>query len=146
MPVNPSQIELVRRTHAQVEAVAGQAGSAFYRHLFQLEPAARALFAATEADQGRKLMDMIASLVEALEAPARFYALCHDLGNRHACYGVAEAHYDAVGTALLRTLREQLGPGFAGPVEEAWAALYGEIAETMMAAPGLSLAGETVGQ
>jgi len=141
--MDATQIEAIKRTHALVAPVAAQAGATFYRHLFELVPSSRALFHGDEQAQAAKLMDMIASLVESLEQPKHFFAMCHELGQRHVGYGVEEDHYDAVGVALLRTLRECLGPAFDETAEEAWAALYGEVAEAMMARPGELLAVES---
>ena len=57
----------------------------------------------------------------------------HALGQQHAGHGVRESFYDEVGTALLRALHEGLGDHYSDEVEEAWAPVYGAIAETMIA-------------
>jgi hemoglobin-like flavoprotein len=54
-----------------------------------------------------------------------------ELGRRHACYGVKDHHYGAVGTALLWTLAEALGAAFTPDVKDAWARVYGTLASTM---------------
>ncbi len=46
-------------------------------------------------------------------------------------YGVTEAHYDTVGSALLWTLAKGLGEQFTPAVKEAWATAYGTLAGAM---------------
>jgi nitric oxide dioxygenase len=53
------------------------------------------------------------------------------LGNRHAGYGVTDAHYDTVATALLWTLEQGLGEGFTPDVREAWIETYAILANVM---------------
>ena len=54
-----------------------------------------------------------------------------DLGRRHAGYGAQDHHYDTVGGALLKTLRQGLGAAWTLEVEEAWTEVYGVLAGTM---------------
>ena len=55
-------------------------------------------------------------------------------------YGVAEAHYDTVGAALLWTLEMGLGTAFTAETREAWTAVYGLLATTMKDAARETLA------
>lgn len=109
-------------------------GQRFYAVLFELRPDARALFPAELDLQAKKLMDMLGSIVRGLDAPDRLAAEFAELGRRHAGYGVVEEDYDDVGAALLKTLHEGLGNAFTPEVEAAWATVYGELAEAMIAA------------
>lgn len=129
--------ELVDRVIASFEQVAPQSqalATRFYDTLFRLDPDSRALFHTAIDQQARKLVDMLAAIVDSLRHPERLQALFRQLGERHAGYGVSEAQYDHVGAALLICLRETLGPGFDEETEAAWASLYAELAETMIAA------------
>jgi hemoglobin-like flavoprotein len=54
------------------------------------------------------------------------------MGRRHADYGVQDEQYNAVGEALLWTLRKGLGDQFTAEVEDAWATAYTVLASTMM--------------
>ena len=131
--MTPRQIQLVRDTFAAVAADAPAFTAAFYAQLFELDPSLRALFPPVLDEQGRKLAAMLAAVVRGLgdpDLPAQY----RRLGERHAAYGVREEHYDLVGTALLQTLHATLGERYDEQVEAAWATLYGEIAETMIAA------------
>ncbi len=61
-------------------------------------------------------------------------AAVQQLGIRHIAYGVKDKHYDTVGAALLWTLEAGLGDGFTDDVRDAWATVYGILADTMKAA------------
>jgi hemoglobin-like flavoprotein len=128
------QIDRVRASHALLAPQAQAMGSAFYRFLFELNPELRRLFVGDIEAQARKLMDMLASVVEHLDQPEQLLDRARALGERHAGYGVQESHYDDVGTALLHTLHAGLGAHYSDEVEEAWASVYGALAEAMMAA------------
>ena len=66
-----------------------------------------------------------------LDNPRVLMPVLQGLGRRHASYGVRDEHYDTVGAALLRTLRQGLGAAWAPEVEEAWTEVYGVLAGTM---------------
>jgi len=131
--MDTEHIALVRRSHALFAPRADAVGADFYRHLFELDPQARALFTGDMQAQARKLMEMIGAVVSLLDQPERLMASCRALGARHAGYGVQESHYDDVGTALLKTLHAGLGDAYTEDVEDAWAMVYGEMAEHMIA-------------
>ena len=61
------------------------------------------------------------------------------LGRRHRNYGVLDEHYDTVGSALLFSLDEALGPRFEPPTRDAWTQLYGFMASTMKEAASLEV-------
>ena len=81
--------------------------------------------------QGQKLMQMIGLAVDKLDSPGVLMPALQGLGRRHAGYGVLATHYDTVGGALLKTLRQGLGVTFTPEVEEAWTEVYGVLAGTM---------------
>lgn len=132
--MSPQEIALVRTSFAQLAPLSLETGRLFYRHLFALAPDTQALFPGDIDGQARKLMNMLDTIVDGLDRPEHLHAVFADMGRRHVGYGAREDHYDAVGAALLRTLHEGLGDGWTPQVEDAWAAIYGEMAETMMAA------------
>ena len=71
------------------------------------------------------------TLVSTLEALAR----------RHVAYNVRDEYYDKVGAALLWTLERELDAAFTAEARDAWAALYGAVAQIMRkAAAGYSSA------
>jgi hemoglobin-like flavoprotein len=129
--VNDHTIQLVRDSFDLVEPIAPRAAALFYAHLFADDPSVRPLFRGDMIQQGEHLMKMIGLAVSKLDEPDVLIPALQGLGQRHAGYGVRDAHYDSVGIALLKTLREGLGVAFTDDVEEAWASVYGELAATM---------------
>ena len=82
-------------------------------------------------EQGHKLMMMLGVAVANLNRPEVVMPALQRLGERHAVYGVTDAHYATVGAALLWTLEQGLGEAFTAEVRLAWEAVYRLVAETM---------------
>ena len=135
--MTPQQIATVRASFAHLAPIADQAAALFYDHLFAADPSLRDLFKSDMVRQGERLMAMIGAAVGLLEQPARLLPVLHGLGRRHAGYGVMPSHYDTVGAALLRTLRDGLGEAFTPEVEQAWEAMYAMVAREMQSAAAM---------
>jgi hemoglobin-like flavoprotein len=117
-----------------VQKISSVAATLFYGKLFELDPSLKPLFRGDMIEQGQKLMTMLGVAVTNLTKPEIVLPALKSLGARHAGYGVSEAHYATVGTALLWTLERGLGEAFASEVREAWTAVYTLVAETMKTA------------
>jgi len=129
--MTPEKIALVRNSWQQVLPIRDTAAALFYGQLFELDPSLRALFRGDMTEQGRKLMTMINMVVMSLDNLAPLLGAVEDLGRRHVGYGVTDAHYDTVGSALLWTLGKGLGEQFTPPVEAAWTEAYTTLATVM---------------
>jgi len=129
--VNEHTIQLVRDSFDLVEPIAPQAAALFYANLFASDPSVKPLFRGDMIKQGERLMTMIGVAVAKLDEPEVLIPALQGLGQRHAGYGVRDAHYDSVGVALLDTLRQGLGVAFTDDVEAAWIEVYGVVASTM---------------
>ena len=125
------QISLVQSTFAQVLPIADDAAALFYSRLFELDPSLRAMFRGDMKEQGKKLMDMIRTVVANLKSLDRIVPGVRALGARHVGYGVRDEHYEVVGAALLWTLAKGLGDAFTDDARDAWAAAYTILATTM---------------
>ena len=132
--MTPQQIELVKKTWVMVVPIADTAAELFYGRLFELEPSYRAMFKHDMTEQGKKLMKTINIAVEALDDVEPLIPTLKQMGADHAGYGVVDRDYNVVGAALLWTLEQGLGPQFTAEVKEAWATVYGLLADTMKAA------------
>ena len=130
----PEQIALVRDSFARLAPDGDAVASAFYERLFALDPALRPLFAGDLAEQGRKLMAMLALVVRGLDRLDALLPAVEALGRRHAAYGVRDADYATVGAALLATLEAGLGADFTPATRDAWTAAYDALAGAMRAA------------
>ncbi|MBV8168055.1 MAG: hemin receptor, partial [Alphaproteobacteria bacterium] len=65
--MTPEQITLVKESFAKVKPIAPQAAALFYGRLFEIAPEVRPLFKGDIEEQGRKLMQVIATAVGALD-------------------------------------------------------------------------------
>lgn len=135
--MNDHTISLVRESFDLVTPIAPQSAALFYANLFEADPPLRALFKGDLAVQGHSLMQMLETVVNLLDQPDVLMPALRDLGHRHAGYGVQSQHYDTVGAALLKTLRQGLGVAWGPDVEAAWAEVYGVLAGTMKEAAGV---------
>lgn len=129
-----STIQLVQNSWQKVVAIGPQAAALFYQNLFETDPALKSLFNGDMQAQGKKLLDMITIAVNKLTELDVLVPALQNLGKRHACYGVKDAHYDTVGAALVKTLGQGLGSSFTQEVKDAWIKVYGVMADVMKAA------------
>jgi len=129
--MTPEEKTLVKASFAKVVPIAEEAAALFYHNLFTKDPSLKALFKGDMKEQGAKLMKMIATAVNSLDRLEDIVPAVQDLGRRHVAYGVQPEHYDTVGTALLQTLEQGLGPDFTPPVKAAWTTVYTVLATTM---------------
>jgi hemoglobin-like flavoprotein len=115
-----------------VVPIADTAASLFYTRLFELDPELQHLFASTDMQgQGKKLMHVLSLVVAGLDNSEQLLPAVAQLGERHVHYGVREAHYETVGTALLWTLGQGLGEAFTPAVREAWRETYTLLSSVM---------------
>jgi len=136
-----TQKVLVQESVAAVVPIADDAAVLFYRRLFELDPSLERMFRGDMTEQRRKLMQMLTAAVKGLDRLDKLVPVVEDLGRRHAGYGVADAHYDTVGAALLWTLEKGLGNAFTAEVKDAWVTVYGLLAGTMKNAAKESMVG-----
>jgi hemoglobin-like flavoprotein len=129
--MTPEKIALVRSSWQQVLPIQDTAAQLFYGQLFELDPSLRSLFKGDMVEQGRKLMTMINMVVISLDKLGPILETIEGMGRRHVAYGVTEAHYDTVGSALIWTLGQGLGEQFTPAVENAWADAYNTLASAM---------------
>ena len=125
------RVALVQQSFFKVLPISDLAAQLFYKRLFEMDPSVRPMFKGNMEEQGRKLMQMIGMAVTGLSNPAEIMSLVGDLGRRHFEYGVSGAQYDTVGSALIWTLAQGLGPDFTPDVEAAWVEAYEFIAKLM---------------
>ena len=128
------EVALVQSTFKAVLPIKEQAADLFYGRLFTLDPGLRPMFPAEMAEQKTKLMATLATVVGKLHALDEITGAVQDLGRRHVAYGVKPEQYETVGSALLWTLEQGLGPAFTPAVKAAWTAAYTLLAGAMIAA------------
>jgi hemoglobin-like flavoprotein len=131
VPLSEAQIQLLRRSFAQIEPQAGIAALLFYRNLFTLRPGLRRLFHTSVELQGRKLMESLEYVIATLEAPDKLVPVLKAMGRRHVSYHVKEEHYPVVVEAMLQTLAECLGQDFPPDVHTAWESALNFVSDVM---------------
>jgi hemoglobin-like flavoprotein len=130
---------IVQATWQQVAAIALQAAALFYQNLFEADPTLKPLFKGNMEEQGDKLMQMKGLAVSKLDSLETLVPILQNLAERHSGYGMKEAHFDTVGTALLKTLQQGPGEAFTPNVKAAWAEVYGAMAGVMISATVVSV-------
>jgi NAD(P)H-flavin reductase/hemoglobin-like flavoprotein len=130
-PADPA-IAAVRDTFAIAKAAGDEAASYFYGWLFVRHPELRELFPPTMNEQRDRLFRALGRIVESLSTPEELAAYLTQLGRDHRKYSVQPEMYEAVGEALLATLRAYAGPTFTPAAEKAWAQAYAAASSLMI--------------
>lgn len=134
MSLTPEHIAEIRRSWMVLSRVPDALTELFYERLFRIAPEVKPLFAGTDLpEQGKKLAAAVGLVVRHVENLSPVVPALQDLGRRHTGYGVQDAHYDAVGQALIHAIATRLGPEFTTATEDAWVAAYTAVATTMQA-------------
>src|SRR6266496_812139 len=105
----------------------------FYGKLFEMDPSTRGLFQNDISLQGRKLMDMLAEVVNSLDDFQSLKPRLAELGRKHAGYGVHQKHYETLTSALLWAIAQALEGNFNSSTKEAWRLAISTICEAMKA-------------
>jgi len=131
--MNPPQVKLIQESFAKVAPISEQAAVIFYDRLFDVAPAVKAMFPADMTEQRKKLMGMLAAVVNGLANLESILPAASALAKRHVGYGAKPEHYPVVGGALLWTLEKGLGEAWTPAVATAWTAAYGTLSNFMIA-------------
>lgn len=130
--MDAAKIALIQDSFAAVIPVSDETAAAFYDRLFAAAPEVRPLFTTDMAAQGRKLMLTLTAIVDGLDRLDVLLPIARELAVRHVRYGAKPAHYDAVGAALIATLRTRVGPAWTDATEAAWGEAYQLLAGAMI--------------
>jgi hemoglobin-like flavoprotein len=82
-------------------------------------------------EQGRKLMEMLNTVVQELDRLNELLPQVRELAQRHVQYGVKDSDYDTMDGALLWTLQKGLGKDFTPDVSAAWSTAYMALSDAM---------------
>ena len=130
--MTPAQIEAVQSSFAKVAPISDKAAELFYGRLFEIAPEVKPMFAGDMAEQGKKLMKTLGTVVNGLNNLDTVLPAAKDLAARHVTYGVTPKHYEPVGAALIWTLEQGLGPDFDAETRRAWEQAYGTLSTVMI--------------
>lgn len=129
--MNNEQKALVQQSFEIVLTIEEAAAALFYGRLFELDPSLRPMFKGDIKEQGAKLMATLKVAVTSLNRLDQLLPALQGLGRRHVNYGVTDAHYDTVASALLWTLEKGLGDVFTPECKQAWIEVYTLVAMVM---------------
>jgi hemoglobin-like flavoprotein len=130
--MTPDQVKLVQQSFAKVAPISETAAVLFYDRLFEIAPSVKSMFPADMTEQRKKLMMMLAAVVNGLGNLESILPAASALATRHVSYGAKPEHYPVVGAALLWTLEKGLGDGWTREVADAWTAAYGTLSGFMI--------------
>ena len=131
--MTPEQVRLVQQSFGQVAPIADKAAALFYDRLFEIAPSVKPLFHGDMAEQRRKLVAALATVVSGLSNLPSVLPAASALAKRHVGYGAKPEHYTAVGEALLWTLARGLGAQWNHQLADAWTAAYTTLSGYMIA-------------
>ncbi len=129
--MNNEQKALVQQSFEIVLTIEEAAAALFYGRLFEIDPSLRPMFKGDITEQGKKLMATLNVAVSSLDRIDKLLPTLQSLGRRHLDFGVTDAHYDTVASALLWTLEKGLGPVFTDECRQAWIEVYTLVASVM---------------
>ena len=133
MGLTVEQIQLVKSSWGPFRRIDPKlVGDVFYSKLFMEHPGLRRLFPKDMDEQYLKLLAMVNLIVGRLNQLDKLTDDISDMARRHVSYGVKAEHYTAVGDALLWTLEQGMGRDWVPEVQQAWAACYSVLADTMI--------------
>jgi nitric oxide dioxygenase len=130
--MTPTQVKLVQESFSRVAPISETAAVIFYDRLFEVAPSVKAMFPADMTEQRKKLMAMLAAVVNGLGNLESILPAASALAKRHVSYGAKPEHYPVVGGALLYTLEKGLGDAWTPELSDAWTAAYGTLSGYMI--------------
>jgi len=121
---------LITESFTKIAPLSDKVAGVFYKRLFEVAPDTKELFKNTNmTDQGRKMMQTIATAVGAVYTLDAITPEMQALGKRHMAYGVKAEQYDNIGEALIWAMKESLGDEFPADTAAAWKKVYALIAD-----------------
>eukprot|EP00929_Paragymnodinium_shiwhaense_P116212 TRINITY_DN85553_c0_g1_i1.p1 TRINITY_DN85553_c0_g1~~TRINITY_DN85553_c0_g1_i1.p1 ORF type:complete len:171 (-),score=55.74 TRINITY_DN85553_c0_g1_i1:348-860(-) len=151
-PLDERDIDLVQQTFAfAAQLGADTVGKVIFMKIFKKAPGALQLFSfkneglepvnlfrlgSPATAHAVKVVTTVGTAVSLLRDLPTLVPVLQALGLKHSSYGLAAAHYDVVGEALIESLQLALGDKFTDPVKNAWLKVYTVVKTTMLdAAP-----------
>lgn len=132
--VDDDSLAAIRSTFAMVQAAGDDAAAYFYGWLFTAHPELRELFPPAMNEQRDRLFAALTTIVGSLRSPAEMTTYLAELGRDHRRFSVRPDMYEAMGDALVATLRAFAGPALTPAAEQTWLGIYQTAAETMIKA------------
>jgi NAD(P)H-flavin reductase/hemoglobin-like flavoprotein len=129
-----TMVRLVRDSFAVVEPHAEKVAELFYSTLFSIAPTTREMFPVNMQVQRSRLLRALVHVVQMVDRPDDLLPFLRQLGRDHRKFGVVTSHYEAVGMALLSSVKQYAKAAWTEEVERAWAEAYTIMARAMLEA------------
>ncbi len=123
------QIIMVQSSFTRLIADIDVTAQNFFDQLFALDPSLKSMFISDQQALGRKMIQTLLFVVNALNEPTTVVDTIEELSKRHLTYGVKEEYYATVGQALILTIRQSLGADSTPDIESAWQLAYDWVAD-----------------
>ncbi len=114
----------IKETFARLAEAGDDATAYFYGSLFSKRPRLRELFPPAMDEQRDRLLLALTRIVDSMSTPEEMANYLAQLGRDHRKYEVEPAMYEAVGAALIATLRAFAGSAFTPEAQQAWEQTY----------------------
>lgn len=125
-------VPLLKSSFEQAKPLGLKITDKFYEILFTDYPEAKKLFNPERMPQQKQhLLNALVYAVDNLQNTDQLLAALRDMGKRHVKYGVQDAHYDWVGSSLLKTFAFFFKEGWTPELQTEWTKAYTVIASTM---------------
>jgi NAD(P)H-flavin reductase len=124
----------IQESFARMAAAGDDAGAYFYGWLFSHRPRLRLLFPPAMDEQRDRLLLALTRIVDSLSTPEELATYLSQLGRDHRKYSVEPEMYEAVGGALIATLRAFGAGAFTPAAEDAWIQAYSAASAIMIRA------------
>jgi hemoglobin-like flavoprotein len=126
------QKRLVRESFESAREYSTSLTKLFYGRLFELAPGVRPLFKTGLEEQSRKILDMLATVVESLDSFEELRPKLAELGRKHVTYGARPEHYEVVRAALLWAFAQALEHEFDRDTKAAWEQMLRAVSAAML--------------
>ena len=123
--------EIVKATKPTLEQHGLAITSRLYERLFTEHPETEQLFAGSSPGQAARLADAVLAYADNIDNIEALVPVVEQIAAKHVAAGVQPAHYDIVGTALLRSMVDVLGE-LDIAVIEAWSEAYGVLSSVFI--------------
>jgi hemoglobin-like flavoprotein len=130
-PLTANQKRLVKTSFESLEEYSDSVVQLFYGRLFEIAPQVRPLFRVDITNQSRKLLDMLTTIVSAIDNFEDLRPRLEELGFKHVAYGAKPEHYDALRVALLWAMGSALELEFDKDTKAAWGHLLEMVSSAM---------------
>lgn len=127
------EIEIVRKSWKSLQGINPVLlGDVFYSRLFIENPSIEKMFKTSKAEQSKKLIDMLDSIIRNLNHLEVISDDIKQMAVNHVGYGVKPKHYEWVGDSLIWTLKTAMAKEWNPELEKAWLNCYAALTKAML--------------